>query len=320
VGYPIYSVPFERSIGFLLRWVRFLRSHPVDVIHLHAEQAFVWLGILALRTTRSAIVRTYHAAYPFEGMLRVRRMIQRRCLRRRRIGHVSISRGIQLHELQHFRNATHVIPNWCDLTRLPRVTAEARSRARQQLRLGSEFVIAVIGNCEPVKNHDALFRAIAGPPMMEHVRVLHAGDAGAGSEVASVRELGMSKQVRFLGVIEDIATVLHASDAYCMPSLREGLSIAAIEALSVGVPAVLANVNGLSELGRHSDAVVFCEPTARGIRVALEDVRHHGGALRERSLAAAEGVREYFSADVRVAEYAGYYRSLYGGTLKGSRG
>lgn len=63
-----------------------------------------------------------------------------------------------------------------------------------------------------------------------------------------VAELGLSDKVEFVGWRDDVGALLDASDMQLMPSRWEGFGVAAVEGLSVGLPMVVANVPGLSDV------------------------------------------------------------------------
>ena len=80
--------------------------------------------------------------------------------------------------------------------------------------------------------------------------------AGNGPErdalLAQAQVLGMSEQVTFLGNVDHAALLDSYSegryDAFVLPSLHEGISIALIEAMSRGLPAIATDVGGTREL------------------------------------------------------------------------
>ena len=55
------------------------------------------------------------------------------------------------------------------------------------------------------------------------------------------RTLGISTQVRFLGVRSDIPDLMQAMDVFVFPSLYEGLGIALVEAQAAGLPCVVSD-------------------------------------------------------------------------------
>jgi glycosyltransferase involved in cell wall biosynthesis len=89
--------------------------------------------------------------------------------------------------------------------------------------------------------------------------------------------LGISDRVRFAGPIgqDRIRDHYRAADAFCLPSLGEGIPVVLMEALASGLPAVASNTMGIPELieddvtgllvlpGRPDDLAASIERLAR---------------------------------------------------------
>ena len=61
------------------------------------------------------------------------------------------------------------------------------------------------------------------------------------------RQLGLQDRVLFLGYRRDVIEILHCADLYAHPSMREGLGIAALEAMASGLPLLASNVGGIPD-------------------------------------------------------------------------
>jgi len=114
----------------------------------------------------------------------------------------------------------------------------------------------------------------------------------------------VADRIHFCGWMPEVREALAAADIYVMPSLYEGLGIAALEALGVGLPALLARVNGLRDLGPLFPGLIFAEPECDALASALrgfsalDPAQRHGlsADYSERvqtGFRPARGVREY---------------------------
>lgn len=65
---------------------------------------------------------------------------------------------------------------------------------------------------------------------------------------ATVRELGLESDVRFLGKVDPVADLMRAADLFLLPSKSESFGLSALEAMACGVPVVASNVGGLPEV------------------------------------------------------------------------
>jgi glycosyltransferase involved in cell wall biosynthesis len=63
-----------------------------------------------------------------------------------------------------------------------------------------------------------------------------------------IKSLGLSGRIRLHGQVADPYPIVATADAFVMPSLSEGVSRAVLEALHLGVPCILREVDGNSEL------------------------------------------------------------------------
>jgi glycosyltransferase involved in cell wall biosynthesis len=311
-GFEVHHIPFRPIGSFVGRYLALLERSRFDVVHVHPERANFHLALLA-RFARAGVVRTIHSVFPFEGRLRIERQVQRNLLRLIGVAQVAIGESVQDRERLAFRNPTRVIYNTFDETRFR--LASDRVRAGERLRLGIDegaFVVVVVGNCSAVKNRGIVFEALAltGAP---DATVLHVGlerESETG-ERSLVDRLGVADRVRFLGFVEDVPAVLHAADAFVMPSTREGFGVAALETLGCGVPTVLADVPGLRDLRPHLPSAWYVPPEPVSVSAALQEIADLDEDARRRwSRSAAETVREHFGVERHVAAYHDLYRSV----------
>ena len=123
--------------------------------------------------------------------------------------------------------------------------AQANGSVRAELGLPADaFVIGQVGRFEEQKNHRFMLEIVREVVKTEpRTRLLL---IGAGSLQPAIErraaELGLVSYVIFAGLRSDVPRVLRgAVDAFVMPSLCEGLPIAALEAQAAGVPSFLAD-------------------------------------------------------------------------------
>jgi glycosyltransferase involved in cell wall biosynthesis len=120
-----------------------------------------------------------------------------------------------------------------------------RADLRQALGLEEDHVaVLYAGQLEPRKDLLTLARAAERAHRADaRIRLLI---AGAGPEAAVLSEW-QSPEIRLLGERGDVGDLLLACDVFVMPSLREGLSYAVLEALAHGVPTVVSDGPGNPE-------------------------------------------------------------------------
>ena len=118
-----------------------------------------------------------------------------------------------------------------------------RAAIRQQLGLTDAFVIGHVGRFNLQKNHPFLLSVFAALLKKEPHAVLLL--AGGGEDMPRMQELartlGISTQVRFLGVRSDIPDLMQAMDVFVFPSLYEGLPVTMVEAQAAGLPCLISD-------------------------------------------------------------------------------
>ncbi len=117
---------------------------------------------------------------------------------------------------------------------------------RKELGLPTDaFVVLSVGELNKNKNHEVIIKAISkiGNP---HIHYVICGEGQLDGYLRNLsKELCIEKRVHLLGFRKDIAEIGKASDIFAFPSKREGLGLAAIEAMACGLPIITSNVHGI---------------------------------------------------------------------------
>lgn len=312
-GYRVHHIPFHPIGAFLASFRRLLRDGRYDAVHVHPERANFVLAAMGVAVGHAGVIRTVHNVFAFDGRLRLERRVQRAALRGLGVIHVAIGESVAASEMERFGNRTVRVHNTFDEVRFSRPTSADRASARGRFGFDAgDFVVAVVGNCSPVKNHAVLIEALARPDARQ-AHLLHVGleNEDVTGERRLAQESGLGERAWFLGFVDDVTSVLHAADCVVMPSLYEGLSIAALETLGCGVPSVLAEVPGLQDLRQHVPGIWWVQPRPEPIAEALAEVAALDSATRQRwSEVAASAVRQQFGVERHVSAYHRLYERV----------
>lgn len=113
-----------------------------------------------------------------------------------------------------------------------------REKTREEYGWEDKIVIGHIGRFTPQKNSVHLIEIFAAIAKKEPDAILCLiGDGELKKEMLSkINELGISKQVSYLGRREDIQQFYNAMDCFLLPSLYEGLPVVGLEAECCGLP------------------------------------------------------------------------------------
>ncbi len=124
-----------------------------------------------------------------------------------------------------------------------RFNAQTRREVRNQYGLEDCLAVGHIGRLHYQKNQTFLLEAFSRLHQREpRARLMLVGDGpNLLSLEAKAVDLGVEREVLFLGHREDAARLLQAVDLYVMPSRFEGLGMAAVEAQAAGLPCLLSD-------------------------------------------------------------------------------
>lgn len=122
-------------------------------------------------------------------------------------------------------------------------SAILRSEIRREWRAENKVVIGHVGRFTEQKNHTFLIEIFAEYKRRNPDSLLVlAGDGPLLPKIqAYVQKLGIEKDVLFTGAIGDTARCYMGMDVFLFPSLYEGLSVAALEAQTSGLPIVASD-------------------------------------------------------------------------------
>lgn len=155
------------------------------------------------------------------------------------------------------------------------VGLQERNRLRQGFRYGKhEFLLFYAAEFNGNKNHQLLIRAVARiKDQAPTLKLLLAGDGPLLAECQSLAAaLGVRSMIDFIGYRDDIDRLLPMCDAAVASSLREGLPVNIMEAMSCALPVVATANRGHSELVKDG---------RNGFIVPLDDAPQFANRLLE---------------------------------------
>ncbi|HTI04810.1 MAG TPA: N-acetyl-alpha-D-glucosaminyl L-malate synthase BshA [Gemmatimonadales bacterium] len=207
----------------------------------------------------------------------------------------------------------------CDLRVIPNFISGADyyprtdESSRRRLAPKGHRVLVHVSNFRPVKRIGDVVSIFAAVHQKLPATLVLVGD-GPDRDAAEqqVDSLGLRKDVRFLGKVENVGDVLRGADLFVLPSATESFGLAALEAMACGVPVVASAAGGIPEVVEEGKTGFLAPPgdvatmAARALQV-LEDTSAH----QRMAQAAAARARE-FSADHVVPQYEQLYEEVLG--------
>jgi glycosyltransferase involved in cell wall biosynthesis len=147
-----------------------------------------------------------------------------------------------------------------DTKKFGRVVVDKSAKRRELGVPDDAFVLLSVGELNKNKNHETIIKAVA---KLNNPKVYYI-ICGSGSRKHYLNELaknlGLEKQVKLLGFRNDIAEICKSADIFAFPSHREGLGIAALEAMAAGLPIVTAHIHGIIDYSVDGITGYTCNP------------------------------------------------------------
>jgi glycosyltransferase involved in cell wall biosynthesis len=144
------------------------------------------------------------------------------------------------------------------LVRIPNAVCLApqlQSREAWRRRIGAsdqDFVAGMLGNIQPLKDHDTLFRAwreVVQATASRKAILCLAGQQTASAKALEARahELDIQDSIRWLGHVADVSGFLSAMDLAVFSSVREGLPNGILEPMAAKLAIVATDIEGARE-------------------------------------------------------------------------
>lgn len=120
-----------------------------------------------------------------------------------------------------------------------------REKIRKELGLeNSQIMVLSVGELNENKNHESVIRAMAGYDKLTYVI---AGKGKLKDKLESVAK-ECNVDLRLTGYCNNVEDFYKAADIYVLPSIREGLNVSLMEAMSSGLPCLVGKIRGNTDL------------------------------------------------------------------------
>jgi glycosyltransferase involved in cell wall biosynthesis len=251
LGLPVHCLYAGRewNLGWAVRLRALLRQRRYDVVHVHSPYV-AGISRLVVRSlppgSRPAIVSTEHS--PWSGYVLPTRLLNALTYRLDD-AHVAVSDAVRAGIPPSMNGRVRVVHHGIDLEQIRGVRA-AREELRQELGIGGrEVVIGTVSNFRPEKRYvDLLQAARLLADRGVEARFASVGHGPEELAIQSMRDrMELADRFLLLGYREDAIRIMAAFDVFVLASTFEGLSLALLEALALGLPVVATAVGGIPE-------------------------------------------------------------------------
>jgi glycosyltransferase involved in cell wall biosynthesis len=286
---------------------RLIRAEKYDVVHFHTKRAHALSPWLPRGQDRPKYVVTRRMDYPQTNNWYTRYLYNRGVdaviAISRPIADVLIGAGVDPGKIR-------VIHSGIDRARFTGPERESTCEPGAP-------IIGTVAHLEARKGHRYLLQAARLLKEQGYrFKVALAGDGSLKPVLEEMaKSLALCEEVTFLGFVPDVPKFLNTIDIFVLPSLYEGLGVAALEAMAAGKSVVASRVGGLADLVKDSETGFLVPPAdAEALAAAVAKL------LEEKALRAAFGergamrVREHFT----IEEMAKRNEECYYAILRGA--
>ncbi len=258
-GVRVHQLPFPAPVGYYLnRWhlralLRLLRP---TFMHAHYATGYGTLSRLArYRPTLLSVWGSDVLVFPTQARWK-RRLVRRNLLAADYLASTSHAMRRVVEQLVGAPRPVGVTPFGVDCQQF--------QPARQQS--GRPITLGTVKALEPTAGLDTLIQAFAilshwHPD--EHLQLLIVGDGPERKRLERLtRSLGREASVTFVGAVPHHTVPLWVAkmDIFTTLSNSEGFGVGVLEASACGIPVVVSQVDGLSEVARHGETGLVVPP------------------------------------------------------------
>jgi L-malate glycosyltransferase len=302
----------EWNPRWALRLRRLLSAGRFDIVHVHSPYV---AGVARLvvrsipRSRRPKMVSTEHV--PWWSYARPTRILNALTFSLDD-AHLTVTRATQASIPARLRRDVRVVLHGVFVDRIRR---QRRFRDEVRAELGvlpEEVLVGTVANYRAQKGYPDLLRAakrvidqglparfvaIGQGPLEEDIRGLH-------------RELDLGDRLILTGYRADATRILAGCDIFFLASLYEGLPVALMEALALGLPVVVTDVEGIREVVTDGVEAILAPPSRPEILAeALETVIRQPEE-RERMARAAKTRASSFEIGIAARKVEQIYREV----------
>ena len=243
------SLEVGRGINFkkLKQVKKSLLSEKADILHCH-HNILPYIALILFSSAKPLIIHTVHSAAERANKNAGERIYCKLLYKTGLVRPVTISEESRCSFIKVYGTDAPCINNGrADLVKSPAfesVVAEIDGFKQSP----STKVFIHVGRCHPIKNQKLLIEVfnVLNDKGVDFTLII-LGD-GFDSEFGKNLKKQACARIHFLGEKNNVADYLMNSDAFCLTSLSEGLSVSLIEALQCGVTPICTPVGGNSDV------------------------------------------------------------------------
>ncbi len=263
----------KNDIKYMKKLSGYVRNNHIDILHCHGINCVLFSALCKFRLHPPVIVNTVHDSgnYPkyskskvllgnilLDTTIAISDSVKKEILSRK----VPENKVITIHnaiDTNRFKYANRITT----FNSLSREASEHPESSDNQNTFDLETKVEIINVARfypDKKGQDLLVYAVEKLiSQFPNIHVTFAGDVFKGQKESFdklkeyIESKGLTRNITFLGNVDDIPGLLATGDIFVLPSRYEGFGISLIEALATGMPSVAADLEGPAEIMNAAD-------------------------------------------------------------------
>ncbi len=306
---PWFALKILGSIGLFIRLYTLCKKEKFNIIHCNLTRE-LWACKMVARFLPVKIIFTKHKSLSgkpsgckgFDGIIGVSR---------------SITDSLESYNNRYhlgFKNITTILP-FFDETKFQNVTS---TQTRQDffkntydISIKNVPIICTIACFNTDKNHRILLQALHKLIHLKHksIQLMLVGNGRKKDELKTmVATLNLQDYVHFLGFTDQTPAILFHSDIHVLPSKREALGIANLEAALMKKPILGATKTGAESIIIHeNNGLLFENDNANDLAIQIERLLDKPQWAIELGLNAHQNIICNFSEAQKIAQLEQFY-------------
>ena len=293
----------------------YARTHHIDLYHAHQCTPWFYAGLSRLiYSTPKLLFEEHGRLYP-EVLNEKKRLFNQFILQRLTHKAVAVSQDVKERLFTYegvSKNKTEVVYNGTSPA-LPLPMEEQQSLRQQFGFKETDIVAGSIGRLDPIKNYalfiDGVVQARKTNPALKGIII---GDGPLMKDlIKHVKDQNLGDAFILPGYRPNAAGLVRIMDLFVLPSFSEGTSMALLESMAAGIPAIVTNVGGNPEIVIHGQTGwTIPSNDLKAMTSALEtatldrNIREHAG------LKAQVRFKEKFTFNTMLNKYIKIYKNL----------
>jgi L-malate glycosyltransferase len=316
-GIPVYC--FWRQPGLDLsmavKIAVFCKKKGIDIIHAHQCTPWFYSALSRLFQPKTKLLFEEHGRHYPEHYHWGKNCLNKILIQNLTHKAVAVSRDVAKRLVKYEGMSKGRIDVVYNGVHFPQeITAERRKLFRKQFGFkANDFIIGAIGRLDPIKNLPLLINAIfEAKNDNKDIKGLLVGDGPELEKLKNqVAKLNLKDDIFFTGYRKDATEILQCMDIFSLCSFSEGTSMALLEAMATGIPAIVTNVGGNPELiAEGVNGWIIQSDNLIEMTAAIIDSTHN---IQKRKLYGKEGQKRYmknFTFDIMVEKYKKIYLTI----------